>query len=284
MSENFPNQDKTTRRREKIILVALLAAMMVAMLAYLFWPKNEENLNPTGPSDSAATSKYKLPTISALDLKAKLDREEPFLLIDVRKPVEYAEGHINGAANIPLADLENYRKYFPADLDIVVMCDGSDCQRSQAAGEKLIDWEFQRVYNFIGGTKEWKQEAFPVVIGLVSDMSHFAIPTISAAELNSQIKAGAASAILDVRNSSDYAARHVPTARNVSFAEVELLARTGDINLDLPVIVYGGQNEITVNNAARTLLANGAKNLSILNGNFTAWVDGNYQTESSAKP
>ncbi len=282
MSDNLSPPNNSERRREKIILLSLMAVITIAVVLYLAWPKDPADQSSTGAESLVATSKYNIATISARDLKDRLDRADPLILIDVRKPLEYAEGHVNGAANLPVADVESFKKYFSTEIDLVVMCDGSDCQRSLAVAESLTDWGFKRIYNFKGGIKEWKQEAYPVVIGTISNVANFKIPTVSPAELNSQIKANASRTILDVRNATDYAEQHIPGARNVSFAEVETLARNGEIDLDLPVIVYGGANEITINTAARTLLANGAKNLSILEGNFGAWTADNYQT--SHKP
>lgn len=273
-----PPPDNLAGKREKIIMIILVVVIAAAIGLYFLWPKDQATNEAGNQTTASSTSKYNIPTITAKELKDKLDNQEKFILLDVRKPVEYAEGHVNGAANVALADLESNKKYFPTDIDIVTMCDGSDCQRSQAASEQLTDWGFKRVKNFKGGTKEWKEEAYPVVIGLVSNVQNFKIPTITAAELNSQINAGAINTLLDVRNSVDYKQKHIPKARNVSFAEMEALAKSQDINLQLPIVVYGGANEASTTTAARTLLANGAKDLSVLDGNFDAWLAGNYET------
>lgn len=278
---NAAQPDKPTAdKREKTILIILVVAIAVAISLYLFWPKHSTTNETDSQITASATSKYNISIVSAKDLKSLLDNQARFILIDVRKPVEYAEGHVNGATNIPLADLESAKKYFPTDIDLITMCDGSDCQRSQAAAEKLTDWGFKRVKNFKGGIKEWKQEAYPIVIGLVSNVKDYKIPTITAAELNSQVQAGAISTILDVRNGVDYGQKHIPTARNVNFAEVESLAVSQEINLELPIVVYGGPSDVSTMTAARTLLANGAKDLSVLEGNFDAWLAGNYQTSN----
>lgn len=275
-----PPANHPADKREKIILIILVVVIAVAIGLYFLWPKNQATDETGNQTTTSSTSKYNIPTITALELKDKIDQQEKFILLDVRKPVEYAEGHVNGAANVPLVDLESNKKYFPTDIDIVTMCDGSNCQRSEAAAEQLTDWGFKRVKNFKGGIKEWKQEAYPVIIGLVSNVQNFKIPTITAAELNSQVKAGAINTILDVRNGADYGQKHIPKARNVSFAEVEALAKSQDINLELPIVVYGGANEASTTTAARTLLANGAKDLSVLDGNFDAWLAGNYATSN----
>ena len=44
------------------------------------------------------------------------------VLIDVRTPGEFSAGHIEGAKNIPLDQVERRVKDFPKDKDIVLYC------------------------------------------------------------------------------------------------------------------------------------------------------------------
>ncbi len=44
------------------------------------------------------------------------------MLIDVRQPSEYRSGHISGAINIPLKQLERHLGEIPCDQDIVLYC------------------------------------------------------------------------------------------------------------------------------------------------------------------
>lgn len=41
--------------------------------------------------------------ISVREFKSRLDKEDPFVLIDVRTPAEFEELHVTGAKNVPLA-------------------------------------------------------------------------------------------------------------------------------------------------------------------------------------
>lgn len=48
-----------------------------------------------------------------------------YVVIDVREPAEYASGHVNGAINIPPAELMNNTdklKNIPKDANIVLYC------------------------------------------------------------------------------------------------------------------------------------------------------------------
>ena len=61
--------------------------------------------------------------ISVKDLFAKMDAGEDMLIIDIRQPDAYAEGHLKGAVNIPYgpAIAENLEK-IPDDVMLYVNC------------------------------------------------------------------------------------------------------------------------------------------------------------------
>jgi len=63
-------------------------------------------------------------TISTEDLKAKLDRKEPFTLVETLAPERYREAHIPGALNIPPERIRELApQFFPnKDAEIVTYC------------------------------------------------------------------------------------------------------------------------------------------------------------------
>ena len=58
--------------------------------------------------------------IGATDLKRAMESDHPPLVIDVRTPEEYAEGHIPGAVNIPVTALEKHTDELPKDRRLVL--------------------------------------------------------------------------------------------------------------------------------------------------------------------
>lgn len=88
-------------------------------------------------------------------LQALLDGaegERP-LVIDVREPWEYAQGHVPGARLIPLGDLmARLGELDPAQPVAVICASGS---RSQSAAALLGQKGFKTVYNVMGGTSRW---------------------------------------------------------------------------------------------------------------------------------
>ncbi len=69
------------------------------------------------------------------------------LLIDVRTPAEYAEGHLAGAINIPYQDIVNgiAQKNITLDADIVLYCRSGN--RSGKAQKSLADFGYQNALN-----------------------------------------------------------------------------------------------------------------------------------------
>jgi rhodanese-related sulfurtransferase len=90
----------------------------------------------------------------------KLQKEEP-LLIDVRTPEEYNEGHIEGSLLIPLDTLEaNLPKLANSkDRPLIVYCRSG--ARSAIASRLLADQGFKPL-NVSGGINEWSAAKLPL--------------------------------------------------------------------------------------------------------------------------
>ena len=66
---------------------------------------------------------------------SQLTAEKGCLVIDIRNADEFEYGHINGAVNIPLAELEERAESLPADKLLVICCKSGLI--SDPAAEKL---------------------------------------------------------------------------------------------------------------------------------------------------
>lgn len=61
--------------------------------------------------------------ISCEQLEKELDKDPTGLyLLDIRKPEDFEKGHIEGAINIPWAEVGEYLEDIPKDQRIVVIC------------------------------------------------------------------------------------------------------------------------------------------------------------------
>ena len=84
--------------------------------------------------------------------------EKGYIIIDVRTPEEYAEGHIQGALNINVksesfvTEIENLSK---SDTLLVYCRSG---RRSLYAAQVMVSFGFQKIYDLEGGFLNWESE------------------------------------------------------------------------------------------------------------------------------
>jgi len=102
---------------------------------------------------------FGIPTISVEDLKAKLDRGDKFVLVDVREAQEIAICSIPGSLKIPLGNLaQRLAELSPGD-EIVVHCKAGG--RSGRAVKFLIGAGFGNSWNLAGGIDQWAEKIDP---------------------------------------------------------------------------------------------------------------------------
>ena len=85
------------------------------------------------------------------------------MALDVRPSDEFEKGHLKGALNIPLDDLERRLADLPQDKEIIAYCRGPYCVLSFEAVATLREKGY-RVYRLDGGYPDWKTAGLPVTI------------------------------------------------------------------------------------------------------------------------
>lgn len=84
-------------------------------------------------------------------------------VLDVRPPEEYAAGHLPGAVNIPLKDLEKHLLDLDPSQEIVAYCRGPHCVLAFDAVSKLREKGIN-ARRLDGGLPEWRLEGLPVEV------------------------------------------------------------------------------------------------------------------------
>ena len=83
-------------------------------------------MRPTSPASAANEG-----VIEPTEVKAKLDRGDEFVLIDVREPYEFQICRIPGSKLIPLGELPKHLNELDPNADIVAHCKSGAVARRQ---------------------------------------------------------------------------------------------------------------------------------------------------------
>jgi rhodanese-related sulfurtransferase len=107
-----------------------------------------------------AEAKENVQEISPQDASSALKRGDA-LLVDVRDPDEWQEGHIPGAKNFSRGTIELEIEEAAPDLStpIITHCGGGG--RSALAAESLQRMGYKNVKSMAGGFKAWKAAGLP---------------------------------------------------------------------------------------------------------------------------
>lgn len=72
-----------------------------------------------GAAPAAAEDSFKMSPKAALEYRAATPE---LVVLDVRTPGEYAQGHLEGSVNIPVEELEGRLAEVPADRPLLIYC------------------------------------------------------------------------------------------------------------------------------------------------------------------
>ena len=84
------------------------------------------------------------------------------LVIDVRSPEAYAEQHIDGAVNIPVAELAERQAELPEDRDAAIV---TACFRGNLSIKGMLVLQslgYRQVKSLNGGTIGWAEQGLPI--------------------------------------------------------------------------------------------------------------------------
>ncbi|MGF1641525.1 MAG: rhodanese-like domain-containing protein [Rhodospirillales bacterium] len=108
------------------------------------------------------------PFVTPEALKTRLDAGDDVVVLDVRTEAEFAGpgGHVPGAINLPLGDLQAQLLVhggdpaLPRDRPIYVHCAGS--MRASTAARALREARYTEVAVVDGGLRAWRRRGFPL--------------------------------------------------------------------------------------------------------------------------
>ena len=127
-------------------LVSVLAVFLAVGLA---------GCGDSSGAEGEATGEYKQITMD--EAVTMMDEETDYIILDVRRPDEFAEKHIPNAINVPNETIgeEAIPELPDKDQLLLVYCRSGN--RSKQASKKLAEMGYTNVYEF-GGINDWPGE------------------------------------------------------------------------------------------------------------------------------
>ena len=144
-----------------------VTAVALALVGLHFSPWCGAQNFPSSVTELVTRAKAEVKTIDLAAFKSAVDRKSVDLIVDVREPGEYQEGHVPGAINIPRGLIE-FRIWsqvgFPDKLDLkkkLALYCGSAARASLAA-KSLKDLGFSNVTVADMRFDDWKKAGYPI--------------------------------------------------------------------------------------------------------------------------
>ncbi len=99
------------------------------------------------------------------EVKARIDRGDKFVLVDVREDSEFAKDHLPGAMHMGKGVIERdvEQKVPELNTPLVLYCGGGF--RSALAADNLQKMGYTNVISMDGGIRGWREKGYPLTKG-----------------------------------------------------------------------------------------------------------------------
>jgi rhodanese-related sulfurtransferase len=92
-------------------------------------------------------------------------QEQEAIFVDAREVENFQAGHISRAMNLPEYEFEKHWAEFAQnvapELDLVIYCNGGDCEQSHKLAERLKQAGYTRIAILADGYLGWRDGKFP---------------------------------------------------------------------------------------------------------------------------
>ncbi|GFO69357.1 sulfurtransferase [Geomonas limicola] len=155
---------------EILLIVAISASVGIAWNRTLLtsaW--RGEVARPAEAAAPAANAVTEPMPLGLMQVKELVDAKQAVLL-DARSRTSFAEGHLQGAFNLPLEEAAKnpsrpLKVQVPAEASIITYCNGFSCHDSMELAKILVKAGYPNVYVYEGGFPEWRDAGYPVAKG-----------------------------------------------------------------------------------------------------------------------
>ncbi len=150
----------TCRKEGQYVIYRLSGEDVIELLSQLRLVAERHLDNVNQLIDDYLKVKDDLEAVPADELVERA-RQGLVTVLDVRPESEFKAGHLPGALNIPLSELESKLNEFDKEKEIIAYCRGPHCVLAYDAVEKLRQ-KGLKARRLDGGYPEWKVMGLPV--------------------------------------------------------------------------------------------------------------------------
>ena len=142
---------------KKNIIIAIVIIAVLICIGFFIYKTNNKNKtttsNSTATTNAAKTNEIR--HVSMDDIVKIMEENKDYVIVDVRTPDEYAEGHIPNAINIQNETINEtvYNKLKDKNQLILIYCRSGS--RSRQAAYKMQKLGYTNIVEF-GGIINWK--------------------------------------------------------------------------------------------------------------------------------
>ena len=142
-----------------------IGGMGMMLLFSCISPASQETSSTShaAPSQHSPSSKTVFENVDADTYTRLIEEVDSPVLIDVRTPAEFVQGHIPGAINIDVRSSDFQQQIQELDTSKTYFLNCMGGHRSSTAGTMMNEWGFTHVYNLEGGLRGWKAAGKEVV-------------------------------------------------------------------------------------------------------------------------
>ena len=137
---------------KKTLLIIAVSAVLFTVTALFLNNKDDKKTKTTTAPESATYVQ-----ISPEEAKAVMDSDEGYIILDVRNPDEFEQGHIPGAILIPYTEIAEKAPYTLMDKKQTILVYCRSGRRSKEASKKLVKLGYTNIVEF-GGIQDYEGE------------------------------------------------------------------------------------------------------------------------------
>ena len=140
-----------------LLLLFLLSFLSISGCDYITGFSTESQIS------SQQQQIINISAVEAFDIIQANTGDPDFVIIDVRTPAEYTDGHIENAVLVDYnsADFREEISQYDRNKKYLIYCRTG--RRSAGARDIMEELGFQYIYHMDGGITEWMAEGLPVV-------------------------------------------------------------------------------------------------------------------------